>query len=387
VVAPGGRILVASSFDGLRVTDDLCNWKSITQFDQDLVADVVVAPDALWLLTSTGSAAGIDGSIWRSTDNGETWAQVGGKLPRDLAATALAVPAPDRMYVTGGVIQTGDAATSGTVDALERSDDGGQTWTRFPVPAAVQNATLRIHGVLPGDPDAVFVWFDLSEVLNQDSIDEIWMTPDGGTTWKQVYVGAGDLPGLAFSPDGKRVAIAGPKEGVRTAALSDVETQGPTAFTEAFDQPVWGLSWTDSALFAGNNDFAAAGIERFTFGRSVDDGQSFSPIMNICQVEFPACDPSSTQERACREIFEQEGGFKADYLDSDRCLANNAPPTTSPDGGITGGPKAGGSSKDDSGCSFAGNREAGGEGTLVGAGLLGLAAALRRRRARGAGRS
>src|SRR5204863_6248394 len=39
-IAVGGRILVASVFDGLRISDDGCNWRAVPTFESQLVFDV-----------------------------------------------------------------------------------------------------------------------------------------------------------------------------------------------------------------------------------------------------------------------------------------------------------------------------------------------------------
>ncbi|HEX7669487.1 MAG TPA: hypothetical protein VF395_07890, partial [Polyangiaceae bacterium] len=43
VVMPGGRVLVANAFKGLRLTDDMCNWQENADLHGELVEDIVLS--------------------------------------------------------------------------------------------------------------------------------------------------------------------------------------------------------------------------------------------------------------------------------------------------------------------------------------------------------
>jgi hypothetical protein len=354
LLLPGGRLLVANPSKGLYITDDFCNWKQAAELGGELVYDVALSSGSVFVLTSTYKMTGVVGGLWQSTNNGDTLARVGGLLPSTFGASSLefSTSNPERVYVLGQIIE----ATTGTI---QRSDDGGATWTAFavpivnPVPDDLMH--LRIAAVHPTRPDVVFVWADLEEGFGVDQPDQLWATQDGGKSWSEVYGARGDLPGLAFSPDGTELLVAGPKEGVQRANLDEALAKGQSAFTQQFDRQVWGLRWTDTGLTAGTDNFTAAGIPAFTYGASSDEGKSFEKLMSVCEVKYDACSEPSSLRSACDNVYSSPlGGFVQDYTDGPRCLTKG--------GGTDGGRADGGaedvraipsSKKADGGCACA----------------------------------
>jgi photosystem II stability/assembly factor-like uncharacterized protein len=378
-LSKGGRALVAGAFSGLQITDDFCGWHRAAGLGGELVQDITGSGNDLFVLTSTGSDVGIKGQLWRSTDNGEAWAPEGTLLPKDFAGStaAFAPSQPQRVYVSGRQLGTGAAV-------VERSDDAGTTWSQVEIPGPKADAVLRLPLVHATRPDVAFLWVDLPEGLGQDAADEIWATKDAGRTWKLFYTGKGDLPGLAVSPDGATIVIAGPKEGVQSASVDDALANGPAAFKlvleldqgkPAFFSGVWGLTWTDQGLYGGTDNFTAKGIPAFTLGVSQDGGHTFKQVMSLCQVAFGACASTSTAEKACRSYWEMQSGFSTDFVHNPRCSPADAGATK--DGGASNG----GGSKATCGCTVPG-RSAPASGTAVAAALALSVAVLRRRRPR-----
>jgi photosystem II stability/assembly factor-like uncharacterized protein len=370
VIAPGGRVLVANAFKGVRITDDMCTWRENTDLHDQLVEDITLSSGTVFVLTSTykaadsGTGGGIDGRLWQSKDNGDHFARVAAPLPSNFAGSSLRVAAsdPQRVYVAGGV----PGSSGGT---LQRSDDAGATWKSSAFAVTNDSAILRIIGVHPTRPDVVFVWADLIEEFGEDAKDEFWATGDGGKTFIAVYKGTGDLPGFAFSPDGTEIAIAGPVDGVRRAKLDDALAEGQSAFTQVFSGKVWGLHWTDAGFTAGTDNYTAAGIPASTYGVSTDKGVSFQPLMSICSLQQLACGATSSVGAACITPFENaRDGFLAG-----RCPdGEDASPLTVP----TVAPR-----KSPSGCDCTMSRKAAPVGSLAGAAWVALGAALCRRRA------
>ena len=247
-----GRILVASQFYGLQLTDDFCNWRSSPVFTKNLVVEDIdlspsstdapaidsgvqdtsgrdggrradagaAGPELLVLTTSNVGAedggSSISGILWRSTDNGDHFTHVGKAPPDDLLrnvrATGTVEPAADLRCPAA-------RSRSRPTAAVERSDDNGATWHDylFPIPPDQQATTQRLVLVDPTRPDIALVWIDQTELLGQTLPDSILATTDAGVTWTTIYRGTGDLPGLALSPDHKTLLIAGPFEGVESA--------------------------------------------------------------------------------------------------------------------------------------------------------------------------
>jgi hypothetical protein len=382
VIAPGGRVLVANAFKGLRMTDDMCNWTEVSDLHGELVEDIVISSTTLFVLTSTykaadsGTGGGIDGTLWQSKDNGDHFARTASALPSTFAGSSLrfAPSDPKRTYVAGRILEQ----SGGT---MQRSDDGGATWKSSSFPVTDDNMALRIAGVHPTRPDVVFVWADLAEGLGQDSKDEIWATGDGGKTWSSVYKGAGDLPGFAFSPDGTEVAIAGPIDGVRRGKLDDVLGKGPSAFSQESTGKVWGLHWTDAGFTAGTDNFtgtdAVTGktLPAFTYGTSLDEGKSFQPDMSICDLKFGSCGASSTVATACTKVYDDPaGGFLQDFTAGPRCVGTGGSGNTGGAKGTDGGTDvAKKSTSSNGGCAFSVSSKPRGK---TGAGILAFALSL-----------
>ncbi|HEX7669488.1 MAG TPA: hypothetical protein VF395_07895 [Polyangiaceae bacterium] len=376
LIVPGGRVLVANAFKGLHVTDDMCGWRENADLQDQLVEDVTLSSGTVFVLTSTyktadsGTGGGIDGSLWQSKDNGDHFARVAAPLPSSFAGASLrsAASDPTRWYVSGRVL----GSSGGT---LQHSDDAGATWKSSAFPVTNDNAHLRITGVHPTRPDVVFVWADLIEGLGEDSKDELWATGDGGKTFIAVYKAAGDLPGFAFSPDGTEIAIAGPVDGVRRAKLDDALANGQGAFTQEFSGKVWGLHWSDAGFTAGTDNYTAAGIPAFTYGVSTDQGASFQPLMNICNLQHVACEATSSVGTACVVPFESaRDGFLTGRCPDAADAAAPAVPTMAP-------------RKSDSGGNCTVSGKASPIGFLAAATWIALGASLRRRRVNGSRRS
>lgn len=359
----GGRILVGR-FGGLRITDDFCNWTDSASLDGHFVEDLAEVGNDLFAVTADGANGTVTSALWRSTDHGTTWAGSGGAFPTGYIATSLGVAPsdPTRMYVGGASVGSSGSAV------IAISTTGGSSWTTSSFTPPTGTYQVRVRAIHPTRPGVVFVRVDTED----DTLpDTVWATSDGGATWMNVYTSQQDLTGLALSPDGTEIRLGGRSDGLLGATVDAALAQGPAAFQKVFDGSVWGLTWTADALYAGNNNFTAAGIPAFTLGKSTDGGKTFSPLMSICQLEFATCDPSSSIEKSCHPGYDGPGGIKVDFLNSSRC-------TEPQDAGTGGGTK---SSTSNAGCTCSlGSRNDPGTGLLAAAGLLAGAWGARKRR-------
>lgn len=386
-ILPGGTILVANLFDGLAIAPqgNFCGFSEHEAFAGELVEDVTVHVDGAsaeaFVLTSTGGSDGITVKVWRSSDGAQTFETVA-TLPGSFSGKGIRV-APsdgDRIYVSG--------KTSENVAAVQRSDDGGQTWTLNELSAA-DGGEIRLLGVGPADPDHVFVMNDINQYRSgPQPPDEIYFSPDGGSTFEQVFVGRedeqfkGDLPGFAFSPDGSEVLVAGPSDGLWLAETASLADEKQNAFEQRSDRPIWGLSWSEDSLLTGNDDFAAPAAERYSLSASSDRGASFEERFEICDVRMTECGPDTTAGAICPMKWSEPQGFEDDMLVSKGCPGLGA----AADAGTADGgrPADAGTMPDprepSGGCSC--HAAKGASGTFGGLASLLLAAAVALRRAR-----
>lgn len=328
----GGRLLVGSASEGLAISDDPCSWHASSSFsEQSLLQDFAPFGSDLIAVSVFTTDGGARAALSRSADNGETWTPFGGALPADFVGEGVAVAPSDskRIYVVGQTID-------GTCD-LAVSTDAGASFTLHPIPCSLDPNTvwtLRVRLVHPTRPDTVVIWADGGD-LTDDVPDQLWASSDAGVDWTQMFVGPGDLPGFALSPDHTTILVGEPGslssstglQGIQSASLDDAIARGQSAFTEIYDQPVWGLDWTSNGLYAGTNEFTANDIPpRSMLSLSHDGGHTFSKVMDLCQVQFPAC-PASTTEQICVTPTELpsvgNGGFDVDYLTGPLCTSGS----------------------------------------------------------------
>jgi hypothetical protein len=344
VIAKGGRILVAASFGGLVITDDGCAWHPVESFGMDLMA--AVAPvDAegtkFVTVSSTGRNGTVATDIYLTADRGDTWTEVKGKIADGYSFNTVAVAPsdPKRIYLAG-------VLTDSSNGTLAASADGGDTWTLTPIPITDKFDHLQIAGIDPTNADAFFIRADGANSTTPPEADTLWATKDAGKTWVRTYAvtidpaentsftSIGDLPGFALSADGKKVFIAGPTEGIKSAATADALAGKPDAFTSVFTGQVWGLAYRDGKLYAGNDDFS--GNDRFMVGVSSDDGSTFTQVLDHCNVAFPTCPASSTMEVDCRVQWERQGGYVTDFLQMGSCVQSGSEGTAGAAGSSSG---------------------------------------------------
>ena len=116
-----------------------------------------------------GVWTGGGGGIYKSTDGGKTWTQLGGGLPDGIIQANLAIAAsmPNRLMAS--------VAVPNAVN-LYRSDDAGKTWaiiTKDPRPAGrIGGGDLSVPRFSPKDPEVVIIASTVS-----------WKSTDGGKTW------------------------------------------------------------------------------------------------------------------------------------------------------------------------------------------------------------
>jgi photosystem II stability/assembly factor-like uncharacterized protein len=187
-----------------------------------------------------GSFGGSSGGIFKSTDGGTTWTQLGGGLPTVLQANiAVSRSNPRVVYamVAGTTTANGGAPGFGSGQvALYRTTDAGATWTLMDGAGVqghpVDNRPLaRIGGGdLPNivvDPKNENVVYSSSTVL--------WRTEDGGVTWSAVRgaPGGDDYQKTWINPNDPNIIIQVSDQGGvvsanRGASWSNWYTQ-PTA--------------------------------------------------------------------------------------------------------------------------------------------------------------
>lgn len=146
-------------------------------------------------------AATRTGGLWKTTNNGITWAPISDSVEvAAVGAVALAPSNPQIVWMGTG--DQANARSSYSGKGVFKSVDGGETWQHMGLADSHHIARIVIH---PGNPDVVYV-AAMGHLFSRNEERGVFRTKDGGRTWAKVlYVddgtGAIDLVMLRRSPD------------------------------------------------------------------------------------------------------------------------------------------------------------------------------------------
>ncbi|MFT5301551.1 MAG: photosystem II stability/assembly factor-like uncharacterized protein [Mariniblastus sp.] len=152
---------------------------------------------------------GTGGGIWKTSDAGITWSNISDgslKTSGSVGAISISNSDPNVMYVGMGEHAVRGVMTSHG-DGVYKSTDGGKSWTNVGLADTRHIAAVRIH---PQDPNTVYVAAQ-GAVYGPSPNRGIYKTTDGGETWSKVLfvnetTGAADL---SMDVNNPRVLYAG----------------------------------------------------------------------------------------------------------------------------------------------------------------------------------
>ncbi len=191
----------AASNGAPAATASALQWRLVGPYRGGWATMAVGVPDR----PNTFYFGAADGGVWKTVNAGRTWQPL---MQHQAAATvgaiAVAPSNPDVIYVgTGQVAARYDIAGG---DGVYKSTDGGKTWHNVGLKETRHIGRIVID---PHDPDHVLV-AALGHIFNNNAQRGVYLTTDGGKTWhKTLYVndktGAVDL---ASDPDHPNVVYA-----------------------------------------------------------------------------------------------------------------------------------------------------------------------------------
>ena len=149
---------------------------------------------------------GTGGGVWKTTDGGSNWDPISDKDFKTGSVGAIAVSESDPNVVYVGMGEEPIRGNSSNGDGVYKSTDGGETWTNVGLHDSQQIARVRIH---PNNPDIVYVAAQ-GHAFGANAERGIFRSEDGGKTWKKILfvderTGASDL---AMDPNNPRILYA-----------------------------------------------------------------------------------------------------------------------------------------------------------------------------------
>ncbi len=274
---------------GLWRTDDAgLNWRNISdgQFTSGTIGAIAVAPsDPNVIYVGSGEHA-IRGQsspygdgVYKSTDQGRTWRNIGLADTRQISAVRVHPTDPNVVYVAA----QGDRWKGTAERGIYRSRDGGATWTLV---LKGENANsgasdLSMDATNPRILYAAFwdhqrqPWF----VRSGGGGSGIWKSVDGGDTWTRLTQG---LPSLM----GKIGVSVSPANPDRVYAIVEAENGGLYRSDDAGrswrrlsgDRLIQTRSWYYMKVFADPANADVVWVLNAPVMRSIDGGANFTVV-------------------------------------------------------------------------------------------------------------
>ncbi len=180
---------------------DAMQWRSIGAYRGGRSAAVtgVAGKPNLFYFGSTG------GGVWRTTDGGQSWENISdGFFGGSIGAVAVSEYDNNVIYVGGG-----EKTVRGNVSyghGMWKSTDAGKTWTDIGLKNSRHIPRVRIH---PKNPDLVYAAV-LGDLFKSSDERGVYRSKDGGKTWERILFANADAGAfdLILDPNNARVIYA-----------------------------------------------------------------------------------------------------------------------------------------------------------------------------------
>ena len=295
-----------------RTVDGGASWEKVLFIsDSTGIVDVEIDasdPDVIYASSWRGErrpwtiiSGGREGGVYKSTDGGDSWRELGGGLPTGLIGKIDLALSPSDPAVVYALYEAPEGR-----DGLYRSEDGGETWEHVSSEDVLTGRPFYYINVDvdPRDPNTVWV--------NNLSL---WKSTDGGREWTRVRTPHGDNHDLWIDPGNTDLMVQGNDGG------ANVTRDGGETWTSLYNQPqaemyqvnvddrfpywVWGgqQDWDIVGLpslpshLGGADDFVNYGGGTCETGPPVPKPGQPETIYNACKGRFMIYDWATGQLR------------------------------------------------------------------------------------------
>lgn len=296
--ASGSTIYAGTAQGLLKSTDGGATWNSIA-FSDTSVSNLAVDPT-----TPSTLYAGTNGHLYKSTDAGGSWTDLkltatGGTDGLWIAGLVVDPSTPSTLYVAlgegagGNIIKSVDAGASWKVifanagpfyetssnlvidpsnpstlyriNPLEKSTDGGASWTPITYTFPPANGGYSAYALAVDPRNSNTLYLSTFGIIEH----AIFQSPDGGQSWNEVNTIIPGAVSLAFGPD-SRTIYAATGSGVFKSTDAGTNWNATNAGLLVFDMRVLvGDPIRPATVYAGGND---------GLFKSVDGGAKWSPL-------------------------------------------------------------------------------------------------------------
>ncbi len=289
VVGDDNTYYVGYTGGGVWKTDDAgINWRNISdgQFKTGSVGDIAVSesdPNVVYVGMGEHAVRGVmtsfgDG-VYKSTDAGQTWKNVGLEKTRHISDVVIHPDNPDVVYVAAQGPVHGTSEDRG----IYKSTDGGTTWKKVLfVDGDTGASSLSMDMKNPRILYAA-MWKHRRTPWKVESgpTSSVWKSTDGGETWNKIMQG---LPtelgkiGIAVSRANPNRVFAIVEAEKSKAGVYRSDNGGRNWTHMSSDQNLTARSWYYMEVFADPVNADVVYVLNAPMMRSIDGGKTFTNV-------------------------------------------------------------------------------------------------------------